>query len=115
MFMDRHEVVSLPAASPQSAFPGTHRIFLVFQSPILPGAHFAQVLPQLDEPYVLFVIIAPFPGQNFIDPTEDERSPQSACHPKPKYLRQVERNHCDAGATIWRTSATRKVDMFSRR
>jgi hypothetical protein len=29
---------------------------------------------------------------------------ESACHPKPKYLRQVERNHCDAGATIWRTT-----------
>ena len=27
------------------------------------------------------------------------------CHPKPKYLRQVERNPCDAGATIWRTTA----------
>ena len=30
---------------------------------------------------------------------------ESACHPKPKYLRQVERNPLDAGATIWRTTA----------
>ena len=29
---------------------------------------------------------------------------ESACHPKPKYLRQVERNPFDAGATIWRTT-----------
>src|SRR6516162_254674 len=29
----------------------------------------------------------------------------SACHRKPKYLRQVKRNPFDAGATIWRTTA----------
>ena len=29
----------------------------------------------------------------------------AACHPKPKYLPQMEGNPCDAGATIWRTTA----------
>jgi hypothetical protein len=33
---------------------------------------------------------------------------ESACHPKPKYLRQAERNPFDAG-TIWRTAA---LDLF---
>ena len=30
---------------------------------------------------------------------------ESACHPKPKYLRHVKGNPFDAGATIWRTTA----------
>ena len=34
---------------------------------------------------------------------------ESACHPKPKYLRQMEGNPCDAGATIWRTTGCLRV------
>src|SRR6478736_4296963 len=32
---------------------------------------------------------------------------ESACHPNPESLRQVERNPFNAGATIWRTTARR--------
>src|SRR6516225_11383617 len=41
----------------------------------------------------------------------EHRSPgyEPACHPKPKYLRQVEGNPCDAGATIWRTTGLGKT------
>jgi hypothetical protein len=34
------------------------------------------------------------------------RRDESACHPNPESLRQVERNPFNAGATIWRTTAT---------
>jgi hypothetical protein len=46
------------------------------------------------------------PGQGTVHIFCEHLSPgdESACHPKPKYLRQVERNPCDAGATIWRTT-----------
>jgi len=37
---------------------------------------------------------------------------ESACHPKPRYLCQVERNPCDAGVTIWRPQLDiRVVDL----
>src|SRR5215472_9099184 len=45
-------------------------------------------------------------GQGTVHIFREHLSPRDerACHPKPKYLRQVERNPCDAGATIWRTT-----------
>jgi hypothetical protein len=45
------------------------------------------------------------PGQGTVHIFCEHLSPdEPACHPKPKYLRQVERNPCDAGAEIWRTT-----------
>ena len=39
---------------------------------------------------------------------------ESACHPKPKYLRQVERSPFNAGATIWRTTTPLEPNIFMR-
>jgi hypothetical protein len=40
---------------------------------------------------------------------------ESACHPKPKYLRQVERNPCDAGATTWALLRPQRLDHIHSR
>ena len=49
------------------------------------------------------------PGEGTVPIFCEHLSPgdESACHPKPRYLRSVERNPCDAGATIWRTTGGR--------
>jgi hypothetical protein len=39
---------------------------------------------------------------------------ESACLPKPKYLRQVERNPFNAGATIWRTTTPLEPNICMR-
>ena|SRR5215469_3392751 len=55
------------------------------------------------------------PGQGTVHIFCEHLSPgdESACHPKPKYLRPAERNPFDAGATIWRTTALAPVILFS--
>src|SRR5215469_3007463 len=53
------------------------------------------------------------PGQGTVRIFCEHPSPvdESACHPKPTYLRQVERNSLDAGATIWRTTPRTIKDL----
>jgi hypothetical protein len=52
------------------------------------------------------LFLKPGPGTVHIFCEHLSPDDESACHPKPKYLRQVERNPFDAGATIWRTTGS---------
>jgi hypothetical protein len=51
------------------------------------------------------------PCRGTVDILRKHLSPgdESACHPNPESLRQVERNPFNAGATIWRTTAAHQT------
>ena len=81
----------------KSYVPGVPRItytpfpFQIVQPPILPGAHFAQIAAQLDEPYIPLLARVLLPGQDLIDRRQHQRSPLAIelwCHDRPSISRQ---------------------------
>jgi hypothetical protein len=73
--VNRHEVIGLSAGFRESLGQKVVKSAQPFDSPILSGPNLTQIFPELDKPHVSLLLLGLFPGQDLIDPPEDEHSP----------------------------------------
>src|SRR5579871_6146249 len=70
--MDGHQVVGFAPRLRELLLQKLVKRFQIIQPPVLPGTNLAQIAAQVDKMTIPFLVGAVLPGQDLIDPGEDQ-------------------------------------------
>src|SRR5580700_6991748 len=92
LLVNRHQVVCFPAGLREFLLEELIKRFQIIYPPILSGTNFAEIAAQLHKSSVPLLLGRPFPGQNLVNPTQNEESPaaiQLRCHERSTAIPQI--------------------------
>src|SRR5580704_12973853 len=92
LLVNGHQVVCLPPGFRKFLLEELVKGFQIIYPPILSGTDFAEIAAQLHKSSVPLQLYGSFPGQNLIDPTQNEQSPaaiQLRCHERSTAIPQI--------------------------
>src|SRR5579864_8422191 len=92
LLVNCHQVVRLPSRLREFLLEKLIKRFQIIYPPILSCTNFAEIAAQLHKSSVPLLLGRPFPGQNLIDPAQNEEGPaaiQLRCHERKPATPQI--------------------------